>query len=91
MPPVPKPPAFDAAAHDKAHVDNIRKPDGSPYAALAQFTGWKRWVDKLRDAVETNRVTLVDHKADIDEHSGRLGSLEARMAAVEAQPPARFP
>lgn len=88
---VPKPPAFDAAAFSKALTENVKKPDGSPYQAFSQFTGYKQWNDKQRDSVEQNRVTLVDHKHDLDEHAGRLQSLEARMAAVEAQPVARFP
>lgn len=91
---VPKPPAFDAAAFSKALTDNVKKPDGSPYAAFSQFTGYKVWNDKQRDEIEKVRVGVFGSgglKGDVDEHSARLLDLEARMAAVEAQPVARFP
>lgn len=89
--PIPKAPPFDAATFQKALDENIRRPDGKPYAVFKQFRDWKLWDDKQRDYVETHRIQLGDHKVDIDEHSARLMDLEARMAAVEAQPVTRFP
>ena len=88
---VPRAPGFSADIFADALSENIKRPDGKPYAVFDQFRGWKLWNDQQRDFVETNRRALVDHKQDIDEHSARLADMEHRVAALEAQPVTRFP
>lgn len=88
---VPKAPGFSADIFSKALYENIKRPDGQPYAVFQQFKGWKLWNDQQRDHIETNRRALVDHKTDIDEHSARLNDVEDRLALLEATPATRFP
>ena len=91
MAPVPKPPPFDAATSQKAWYERVLKLDGKPYEAFLKFTDWKKWVDSLRDATEANRITSVDLKEDIDKHTVRLNTLNARVTALEEKPSAPFP
>lgn len=88
---VPRLPAFDAKGFVSALKTNVRRPDGNPYAVFDQFLAWKNGADRLRDSVETNRVTLVDHKADIDAHAVRLNKHDARLDVLEARPVSTFP
>lgn len=88
---VPKPPPFDAATFQKALDENIRRPDGKPYAVFTQFRDYKIWNDKQRDAVEANRVQLVDHKKHLDSLTQKQVSLEQRVSALEDTPNVPFP
>ena len=88
---VPKAPPFDGQTFQNAMDENIRRPDGQPYAVFKQFRDWKLWNDRQRDYTETHRIQLADHKGDLDEHSARLLDLERAVAALEAQPATRFP
>jgi hypothetical protein len=46
---------------------------------------------KLTDTVNALTAFTADLKVDLDEHAGRIGDLERRVAALEAQPATRFP
>ena len=89
--PVPKPPAFDGKTSAEAWTKGVLKPDGTPYAVFAKFPAWKVWADKLRDYVESNRVAIRDQKSDIDAHTLRLNTLNARVTASEDKPSVPFP
>lgn len=88
---VPKPPPFDAATFQKALDENIRRPDGKPYAVFSQYREYKLWNDKQRDYVNAHDIELDDHKTDLDEHSARLAQIESRLALLEVAPVTRFP
>lgn len=61
---------------------------------------WKRWVGGegeydvkgLRDVVNSNAIMLDNQKSDVDSLRAEAQDHETRIAALEAQPPARpFP
>ena len=89
--PVPKPPALDAKTCAEAWTQGVLKPDGTPYSAFGKFPMWKTWADKLRDYVESNRVAIKDQKGDLDAHTARLDTLNARVTALEEKPSVPFP
>lgn len=88
--PVPKPPALDGAAMAKGW-EQLKKPDGTPYTAWAKWPMWKVWADTLRNHVESNRVAIKDQKGDLDAHTARLNTLNARVTALEEKPSVPFP
>lgn len=85
---VPKPPAFDAQTSANAWTKHVLKDDGSQYAAFSKFPAWKQWADRLRDFVQANEIALVDQKEDLDQQQAKIQNLTARVAALEARPPA---
>ena len=89
--PVPKPPSLDGATLAKAWTEGVKKPDGTTYSAFGKFPMWKTWADKLRDYVESNRVAIKDQKGDLDRHTDRLNTLNARVTALEEKPSVPFP
>ena len=89
--PVPKAPALDAQTCAKAWTEGVLKPDGTPYSAFGKFPSWKSWADRLRDYVEANRIAIKDQKGDLDAHTARLNTLNARVTALEEKPSVPFP
>jgi hypothetical protein len=88
--PVPKPPALDA----KSMADGwsqLKRPDGTPYTAYGKWAPWKTWADSLRNYVEANRIAIKDQKGDLDAHTARLNTLNARVTALEEKPSVPFP
>ena len=88
---VPKAPAFDAQTAAKAWTEGLKKPNGQPYSAFGFFPPWKIWADTLRNYVESNRIAIKDQKGDIDAHTARLNTLNARVTALEEKPSVPFP
>ncbi|HSE44970.1 MAG TPA: hypothetical protein VLA89_06545 [Gemmatimonadales bacterium] len=87
MPVVPKPTPFDGAQFQNALDENIRRPDGQPYAVFKQFRDWKLWVESLRDHLEALRVGVFGSggiKEDLDRHTVRLNNQDARLDVLEA-------
>ena len=90
-------PPTDWGAAQKAWR-TILKPEGTPGAgtpytvflgnAVTDFFLALRW---RNDADNEVRTFVNDIKGDVDEHSLRLGVLESKVAALEAQPITRFP
>lgn len=81
-------PALDAAGMVK------------PLNASAQkFPAWKRWVEAsgefdgtgLRDVVQANAIGMDSLKTASDAANAQIKDLEARVAALEAQPALPFP
>jgi hypothetical protein len=88
--PVPKPPALDAASMTQGW-SQLKKPDGSSYTAYGKWPMWKQWADTLRNYVEANRIAIKDQKGDLDAHTARLNTLNARVTALEEKPSVPFP
>jgi len=97
-----QPPAFDAAMHEKALYDSVRKPDGSPYQAFGDkaYATWKQWVEStgtydskgLRDVVNQNAMFTDAIKGDVDLHGQAIIELRADVQALKEAPAARpFP
>ncbi len=102
-----QPPAGDFAIFSKALSDNVKKPDGSPYAVfgdgtLPRFTRWVGGLSEydgtgLRDVVNTNALYLDQVKNDLDAHKStdivRHKTINERLAELEASQaqPTPFP
>lgn len=92
---VGQPPAFDATA--------FARTAGAADRASRDFVDWKQFVEGasefdgsgLRDVVEANADALDDLKGDFDAHrtndNQRHQTINARLAALEAQPGIPFP
>jgi hypothetical protein len=85
---IPKPTPFDAATFQKALDENIRRPDGNPYAVFSQFRDWKISIEKWYESLKSHNVQLGDHKKHLDQLDAREASHHAsqntRIAALEA-------
>lgn len=65
-----------------------RPSDGEDATA---FNDQAESLKESRTAINEHEDRLNLYKGDIDEHAGRLNTLESKVAALEAQPVARFP
>lgn len=88
--PVPKPPALDAQTMTEGW-SQIKKPDGTSYAAYGKWPSWKKWADSLYQFIETNRRNLIDQKVDLDKKQVQINALDARVTALEEKPSVPFP
>jgi hypothetical protein len=100
-----QPPASDFSTMEKAWLDNLKRPDGQPYAVFGNrtLTRWKQWVGGesefdgkgLRDTVDKNAQFLnaVDRHlhTHIDNDNTRHAALAARVTALEAAGSNPFP
>jgi hypothetical protein len=87
--PVPKLSLIDAAAWKNRLTEAIpSRPDGTPITIWGQFPDFVKSLRGQRDFLNAHAVELNDHKKDIDNHTERLNSQAARIAALEKQPTA---
>lgn len=94
-----QPPAGDFSTFSKALNDNVKRPDGQPYAVfgdgtLPRFTRWVGGTAEfdgtgLRDVVNANAQYLDEVKSGLDKHkiadAERHQTVNQRLAALEAQ------
>jgi hypothetical protein len=85
--PVPKLANIDAA-NWKNRLNELlpKRPDGSVITVWNEFPGFVQSLRGQRDLLNAHAVELNDHKKDIDNHTERLNTQAARIAALEAQP-----
>ena len=93
-----QPPAGDFTTFSKALSDNVKRPDGQPYAVfgdgtLPRFTRWVGGTAEfdgtgLRDVVNANALHLDAVERNLNDHkdadNARHASISQRLAALEA-------
>lgn len=93
---VPRLPGFDAKAFTQRLFERVRSDSGAPFGVFdpASSNSLVEFVKALRgqrDIVSAHDYQLADQAGRLAANSGKLSSLEDRVAALEAQPERPFP